>query len=90
MVNNLTMISPTPCHALRGRAANSKQVAGSRDAVVVLADDGRYGFITLFLTAAGILQVWLQRVVGNPLQFMVAQDQVSLFYWMREWTWCLP
>ena len=42
-------------------------------------------FITLFLTAAGILQVWLQRVSENPLPFMVVQDQISLFYWMREW-----
>jgi len=43
-------------------------------------------FITLFLTAAGILQVWLQRVSDNPLPFMVVQDKVALFYWMREWT----
>ncbi|MGB0126287.1 MAG: cbb3-type cytochrome c oxidase subunit I [Rhodocyclaceae bacterium] len=41
-------------------------------------------FITLFLTAAGILQVWLQRVSTTPLAFMATQDQVSLFYWMRE------
>ncbi len=43
-------------------------------------------FITLFLTAAGILQVWLQRVSTTPLPFMQAQDQVALFYWMREVT----
>ena len=42
-------------------------------------------FITLFLTAAGILQVWLQRVSDAPLPFMVAQDKIALFYWMREW-----
>ena len=36
-------------------------------------------FITLFLTAAGILQVWLQRVSPQPLGFMAAQDQVALF-----------
>jgi nitric oxide reductase subunit B len=42
-------------------------------------------FITLFLTAAGILQVWLQRVSDTPVPFMVAQEQISLFYWMREW-----
>jgi nitric oxide reductase subunit B len=41
-------------------------------------------FITLFLTGAGILQVWLQRVSDNPQPFMVVQDQISLFYWMRE------
>jgi nitric oxide reductase subunit B len=42
-------------------------------------------FITLFLTAAGILQVWLQRVSETPMGFMATQDQVVLFYWMREW-----
>jgi nitric oxide reductase subunit B len=41
-------------------------------------------FITLFLTAAGILQVWLQRVAEVPMGFMATQDQIALFYWMRE------
>jgi nitric oxide reductase subunit B len=43
-------------------------------------------FITLFLTGAGILQVWLQRMSDTPLPFMVVQDKISIFYWMREWT----
>ena len=41
-------------------------------------------FITLFLTGAGILQVWLQRVSDTPMSFMVAQDRIAIFYWMRE------
>jgi nitric oxide reductase subunit B len=41
-------------------------------------------FITLFLTAAGILQVYLQRVGDSPLPFMVVQEKIALFYWMRE------
>jgi nitric oxide reductase subunit B len=41
-------------------------------------------FITLFLTGAGILQVWLQRVSSEPQPFMIVQDQISIFYWMRE------
>ncbi|MBA56795.1 MAG: nitric-oxide reductase large subunit [Pseudomonadales bacterium] len=41
-------------------------------------------FITLFLTAAGVLQVWLQRYQPNPLPFMAVQDQVAIFYWCRE------
>ena len=41
-------------------------------------------FITLFLTGAGILQVWLQRISDTPVSFMVGQDKVALFYWMRE------
>ncbi|RMF16648.1 MAG: nitric-oxide reductase large subunit [Gammaproteobacteria bacterium] len=45
-------------------------------------------FITLFLTGAGILQVWLQRVPesGVALGFMATQDQIGLFYWLREIT----
>ncbi len=43
-------------------------------------------FITLFLTAAGILQVYLQRMSENPLPFMVVQDKLALFYWLREIT----
>jgi nitric oxide reductase subunit B len=41
-------------------------------------------FITLFLTGAGILQVYLQRFSENPQPFMVVQDKVALFYWARE------
>jgi nitric oxide reductase subunit B len=40
-------------------------------------------FITLFLTAAGILQIWLQRIIPNPQSFMAVQDQLALFYWLR-------
>ena len=41
-------------------------------------------FITLFLTGAGILQTYLQRYSSDPLPFMVVQEKISLFYWMRE------
>jgi nitric oxide reductase subunit B len=41
-------------------------------------------FITLFLTGAGILQVYLQRYSEDPMSFMVTQDKVEVFYWMRE------
>jgi len=40
-------------------------------------------FMILFLTAAGVLQVWLQRVGDAPLPFMEVQEQVAIFYWMR-------
>ncbi|MFB9887127.1 cbb3-type cytochrome c oxidase subunit I [Balneatrix alpica] len=40
-------------------------------------------FITLFLTAAGVLQVWLQRYTETPLPFMLTQDKIALFYWLR-------
>ena len=41
-------------------------------------------FITLFLTAAGILQVYLQRMGDQPQPFMVVQENIALFYWLRE------
>ncbi len=41
-------------------------------------------FITLFLTGAGILQVYLQRYSDTPLDFMVVQDKIAIFYWLRE------
>ena len=70
---------------MRGRAANS-------NAAQVLEMWGFWlmtiamVFITLFLTGAGILQVWLQRVSTTPMGFMATQDQVALFYWLREGT----
>lgn len=79
----LTMISYA-MPILRGRAANSNgaqvmEMWGFWLMTIAMV------FITLFLTAAGILQVWLQRVSENPMSYMDAQAQVSLFYWMREW-----
>jgi nitric oxide reductase subunit B len=41
-------------------------------------------FITLFLTGAGVLQVWLQRYSETPEPFMIVQQKIALFYWMRE------
>ncbi|MGB5298962.1 MAG: cbb3-type cytochrome c oxidase subunit I [Thiogranum sp.] len=41
-------------------------------------------FITLFLTGAGVLQVWLQRYSEDPMPFMVVQEKIAMFYWMRE------
>ena len=43
-------------------------------------------FITLFLTGAGIVQVWLQRLPDNgaALSFMETMDQLSIFFWLRE------
>jgi len=43
-------------------------------------------FITLFLTAAGILQVYLQRFSDSPMPFMVVQEKIELFYVLRELT----
>ena len=80
---NLMMISYA-MPILRGRAANSNksQVLEMWSFWLMTVS---IVFITLFLTAAGILQVWLQRVSDTPLPFMVAQEKIALFYWMREW-----
>ncbi len=80
----ITMISYA-MPLMRGRAANSNKAQvvemwGFWLMTIAMV------FITLFLTAAGILQTWLQRVSSTPMPFMAAQDQVALFYWMREWS----
>jgi nitric oxide reductase subunit B len=80
---NLMMISYA-MPILRGRAANSNKSQVLEMWAFWLMTVAMV-FITLFLTAAGILQVWLQRVSDAPLPFMVVQDKISLFYWMREW-----
>jgi len=41
-------------------------------------------FITLFLTGAGIAQVYLQRYSEDPLPFIVVQEKIAIFYWLRE------
>jgi nitric oxide reductase subunit B len=80
----LTMISYS-MPLMRGRVANSgkSQVMEMWSFWLMTVS---IVFITLFLTAAGILQVWLQRVSTTPLSFMAAQDQSMLFYWLREIT----
>jgi nitric oxide reductase subunit B len=80
----LTMISYT-MPLLRGREANSRKAQVVEMWSFWLMTISMV-FITLFLTAAGILQIWLQRVSTTPLGFMATQDQLALFYWMRELT----
>ena len=80
---NLMMISYA-MPILNGRAANSNKSQVIEMWSFWLMTVAMV-FITLFLTAAGILQVWLQRVSDTPVPFMVAQEKISMFYWMREW-----
>ena len=77
----LTMISYA-MPMLRGRVANSNKAQvwemwGFWLMTVSMV------FITLFLTGAGILQIWLQRVLDTPMSFMATQDHLVLFYWAR-------
>ncbi|HEY0634717.1 MAG TPA: cbb3-type cytochrome c oxidase subunit I, partial [Gammaproteobacteria bacterium] len=82
---NLTMISYA-MPLLRGRtlANSSRQQALETWAFWLMTIS--IVLITLFLTGAGILQVYMQRMAENPQSFMVVQEQIKLFYWMREYT----
>lgn len=80
----LTMISYA-MPILRGRAANSPKAQVVEMWSFWLMSVSMV-FITLFLTGAGIVQIWLQRVSDTPMGFMAVQDQVAIFYWMREGT----
>jgi nitric oxide reductase subunit B len=68
---------------LRGRAANCEkaQVVEMWSFWLMTVS---IVFITLFLTGAGILQTWLQRMGDHPMSFMDAQNAIAIFYWMRE------
>ncbi len=68
---------------LRGRVANSERAQVVEMWSFWLMTVSMV-FITLFLTAAGILQVYLQRMSEDPLPFMVVQEKMAFFYWMRE------
>jgi nitric oxide reductase subunit B len=77
----MTMISYT-MPLMRGRIANSNQSQVMEMWSFWLMTVSMV-FITLFLTAAGILQIWLQRVATSPLSFMATQEQLNIFYWLR-------
>ena len=79
----LTMISYA-MPMLRGREAASSERSQVLEMWSFWLMTVSMVFITLFLTGAGILQVYLQRYSADPLPFMVVQDKISLFYWMRE------
>lgn len=78
----LTMISYA-MPILRGRAANPEKAQLMEMWSFWLMSIAMV-FITLFLTGAGIVQIWLQRISSTPLGFMAVQDQLMIFYWMRE------
>lgn len=68
---------------LRGRAANSNKAQVTEMWAFWLMTIAIV-FITLFLTGAGILQTWLQRMSATPMSFMDTQAQLTIFYWLRE------
>jgi nitric oxide reductase subunit B len=42
------------------------------------------GFMTIILTIAGALQIYMQRYTDTPQSFMVVQERIAFFYWLRE------
>lgn len=78
----MTMISYT-MPLMRGREANSNGAQVVEMWAFWLMTIAMV-FITLFLTGAGILQVWMQRMGEQPLGFMATQDKIAFFYWLRE------
>ncbi len=78
----LTMISYA-MPIMRGRTANN-EIAQTLEMWSFWLMTVSMVFITLFLTGAGILQVYLQRYSESPLPFLVVQDKIALFYWLRE------
>jgi len=78
----LTMISYA-MPILRGRAANPERAQIMEMWSFWLMTVSMF-FIALFLTGAGIVQVWLQRLSPTPMGFMAVQDQLAIFYWARE------
>lgn len=79
---SLTMISYS-MPIMRGKVANS-QAAQTVEMWSFWLMTVSMVFITLFLTGAGILQVYLQRFTDTPITFMQAQEKIEIFYWMRE------
>jgi nitric oxide reductase subunit B len=68
---------------LRGRIANSIQ-AQHVEKLSFWVMTISMGVITLALTGAGIVQVWLQRLPeSGAMSFMATQDQIAFFYWLR-------
>jgi nitric oxide reductase subunit B len=77
----ITMISYA-MPVLRGRVANPKRAQNVEMWSFWIMTIGM-AVMVLALTGAGVLQVWLQRLSGNPLGFMATQDQLNFFYWLR-------
>ena len=69
---------------LHGREANSPRAQAIEIASSYTMCIGMLG-ITLLLTAAGVVQVWLQRIPGNgdALSYMATQDVLMTIYWLR-------
>ena len=79
----LTIISyAMPKLRHQGAAASAK--AQKREKLSFWLMTLSMGAITLLLTGAGVMQVMTQRMAEAPMSFMAAQDNIAIFYWLRE------
>ena len=67
---------------MRGRVANSPQAQLWETWAFWLMTVSMV-VITLLLTGAGVMQVWLQRMSETPMSFMATQAELEIFYWLR-------
>ena len=68
---------------LRGREANPRRAQAWEMWSFWIMTIGM-AVMVLALTAAGVLQVWLQRMpTESAMPFMATQDQLAFFYWTR-------
>ncbi|NWG73923.1 MAG: cbb3-type cytochrome c oxidase subunit I [Rubrivivax sp.] len=68
---------------LRGREANPRRAQAWEMWSFWIMTIGM-AVMVLALTAAGVLQVWLQRLpTAGAMPFMATQDQLAFFYWTR-------
>jgi nitric oxide reductase subunit B len=68
---------------LRGRLANSPQAQSLEKRSFWIMTAGM-AVMVLALTAAGAMQVWLQRMpTAGAMSFMATQDQLATLYWIR-------
>ncbi|MCS4503777.1 Nitric oxide reductase subunit B [wastewater metagenome] len=81
---NLAIISYA-VPALRGRPEGNSARAQSLEIASCWLMSLSMLAITVFLTAAGAMQIWLQRwpESGQALSFMATQEKLELFYWLR-------
>lgn len=69
---------------LRGMGDSAPVAAQKREKLAFWMMSLSMVAITLLLTGAGVVQVMTQRMAEDPMSFMAAQDNIAIFYWLRE------
>ncbi len=69
---------------LRGRKAANSALSQKLEIWSFLLMSSSMVLITLLLTTAGVKQIMLQRMGEHPLPFMQVQEQLAIYFWLRE------